>query len=236
VSEPNAPEQQPGGDLSEIYQAAAQPGAPKALGDEIRQAAHAALQAPPGQNVWPWRQGVAVAAVLVLSVSIFLLLPQEQLRVPEGSSLQAPPVSDAPPRPAEPASPSPEVPAARGVETKRKASSRPRQEAPPAAARALEPALADEADVGSNAAGAPAKLRQDSAISNETLAEEAEQSGAADDARENSDALEKSYYRSSPELWISHIERLLSDGEFEEAKREFDAFQAQHPQHPYAAR
>jgi len=235
VNEPNTPDEQPADDLSQIYQATVQPDAPKALGDEIRQAAHAALQAPPAQNAWPWRQGVAVAAVLVLSVSIFVLLPREQLRLPEGPSLQAPPVSDAPLRPAEPAAPSSAVPAAPAIETKRKALSRPRQEAP-AAARALESAPAGEADVGSSAAGAPAKLRQNSAVSNETLVDEAEQSSTADDARENSETLEKSYYRSSPELWIPHIERLLSDGEFEEAKREFDAFQAQHPQHPYAAR
>ena len=65
MSEPNTPEQQPADDLSEIYKTAEQPGAPAALGDEIRQAARDALQTPLVQNSWPWRQGVAAAAVRV---------------------------------------------------------------------------------------------------------------------------------------------------------------------------
>jgi hypothetical protein len=239
VNEPNAPERRDADDLSELYRAASQPELPAALGDEIRQAARDSLQVVTRGNAWPWRQGVAVAAVLVLSVSILLLFPREQLRSPTEEPLQAPPASDASPQPARPATPVPEVEPEPVVEPKRKALGESRQDAPPAVAPAPLQAPAEEAArVGSSAAGAPVsgRARRESAAGTETFAEEAEQAGVADDTSEDPDVLEKSYYRSSPELWISHIERLLSEGRFEDAKREFDAFQAAHPQHPYAAR
>ncbi|MDH3713226.1 MAG: hypothetical protein OET44_05175 [Gammaproteobacteria bacterium] len=235
MNEPNAPERQNADDLRELYRAAPQPEPPVALGDDIRQAARDSLRVSAQRGAWPWRQGVAVAAVLVLSVSILLLFPREQLHAPGEAPVQPPAVSDAP-QPAQPAAPVPEPLPAPAAESKRNAAGKTRQEAPPAAARTLLQAPADERSMDSSAAGAVVNIPRETATDSRTLVEEAEQPDVADDVRDDADVLEKSYYRSSPELWISHIERLLSEGRFADAKREFDAFKAQHPQHPYAAR
>lgn len=245
MNQPDAPERQDADDLRDLYRAASQPEPPAALGEEIRQAARDSLQVAKPGSEWPWRQGVAVAAVLVLSVSILLLFPREQLRAPGETPVQAPAASDVP-RPARPAAPVPDTqpeptPASeaqpeRAVEKKRKASSDSRLESPPPASRALLQSPADEPGMESSAAGAAANVPRDTAAGGRTMAEEAERPGVTDAARDDADVLEESYYRSSPELWISHIERLLSEGRFADAKREFDAFQVAHPQHPYAAR
>jgi hypothetical protein len=235
VNEPNAPEQQDAEDLRNLYRAASQPEPPVALGEEIRQAARDSLQVAKPGSAWPWRQGVAVAAVLVLSVSILLLFPREQLRAPGETPVQAPAASDAP-RPARPAAPVLETQPEPAVEKKRKASNESRPESSRPAARALLQAPAAESGMESSAAGAAADVQRDPAVGSETMAEEAEQPGVTDDTRGDTDVLDESYYRSSPELWISHIERLLSEGRFADAKSEFDAFKAAHPRHPYAAR
>jgi len=235
VNEPDAPETPGADDLRTLYGAASQPTPPAALGEQLRQAARDAVQAPTRQQAWRWRQGVAVAALVVLSVTILLLLPREQLHLPGEAPLQAPPASDAPLPAARPALELPESPAP-AAESKRQAVGKSRQEAPPATAPRLRQAPAEQPAPGRSAADAASNLRRDSAGSSSTFAEEAQQPGDAEDSGVGSDVLEESYYRSSPELWISHIERLLSEGRFADARREFDAFQASHPQHPYAAR
>ena len=207
MSEPNAPDDPSAEDLGELYRRAQQPVPPGGLGDEIRQAARDALHASAPRATWPWRNGVAVAAVLALSVSVLLLFPREDLRMPGEAVLQAPPSVGDVIEPATPAVPAAEAPVTRDV--------------PPAPA--LEPRREAVSKSKAKAASPPAVTRAD----------EAEQPSVGGDAGEN-DVLERSYYRSSPELWISHIERLLSEGRFADATREFDEFQARYPQHPYA--
>ena len=116
MNEPNAPERQDADDLRELYRAAAQPKPPATLSDTIRQAARDSLRASTRRDAWPWRQGVAVAAVLVLSVSILLLFPREQLRIPGEAPVQEPAVMDVP-QPVRPAAPALEVLPAPAKET-----------------------------------------------------------------------------------------------------------------------
>ena len=104
-------------------------------------------------------------------------------------------------------------------------------EPPPAPASPPSPAAPGLGSVPSETTAAPDEKA--STPREARPLEEAEQEAFPDDA--GTDVLDKSYYRSSPELWISHIERLLSEGRFEDARREFEAFKARHPSHPYAA-
>ncbi len=231
MSEPKVPDRD-GDDLAELYRRTPQPAAPAALGEELRRAARDAVKGAGRRAVFPWRQGVAVAVVAVLSVSIFLLLPRESLRSPVQAPM-APPAADAPARSAEPAGLTPPEPSEAAREQPAEETEAP-QDAQPAATQPPAPAAAAPALKSRDATPEAADDPGSGAPAASAAARAVERSRLADEAGE-ADPLEESYYRSSPELWISHIERLLSEGRFDESKREFEAFRARYPRHPYAA-
>lgn len=231
MSRPDDPDLPQAEDLGTLYRAAPRPEPPAALSEAIRRAAHDAVRPAPQSFAWPWKQGVAVAAVLVLSVSIVFLMPREEAHLPEVTSSPAEPAADdARPRAAQPlpATPPPEPAAERRRQALEEEAAP--QPSPPARALLRSPG---EADAAGGAVDESATLGRQSTTDEAAVAEEAEQPAAAAPAP---GGLDQSYYRSSPELWISHIERLLAEGRFNEAKQEFEAFRERYPQHPYATR
>jgi hypothetical protein len=238
--------------LAELYRQAARDEPSPRHDAAILAAARAELARPqpsPRPTWWPrWRIGLSVAATVMLTTSLVLLVQREQARdaaVGEGLAArrQAPAkaesapaapqeaeASKAPPDALAPAPAAPRSPAARPEQDAApatQATSRERAAATPPAG-ALEAPAAKAKRVAPSAEPAPAAAAPSPSPSpSQEMRRDAQASPPVNAAREAAPR--------SPEAWLADIRALLQAGRGEEARAALQAFRRSYPDHPLPA-
>lgn len=204
-------------DLSELYRAGAREEPPAALDNAVLQSARrqATARSASVRSTFgtPWRSGLALAAVVVLAISLVATLRDHDER-----RWQSPGDSESQQRPAtQPAAPDSSVDA----ETELKAQDRARRALPPARPAAptesAESRRLIERDERPSASKAPAP----------PVAERSEAGAATSPEQEE---------QLSPEEWLHRIAALRQQGRVAEADQSLARFRVRYPDHPAAVR
>ncbi len=208
--------------LSRLYREAADDAPPEALDRAILAASRAAL-APPRRRPWrpSWTVPVGVAATLVLTVTLTLMVQREQ----------EPPLIEAPPLPRAPAAP-PEAKreAARREAEGPLAAPAPAPEAtrpaspPPAGGQKDLPAAATEAAGAADPASPAAAMRRQSA----PAADAVEMRAKAAPLRKQAAGAAAAR---TPEQWLEEIRQLKNQGREKEAAEALAEFRQAYPDH-----
>lgn len=158
-----------------------------------------------------WMVPASLAAVLVLSVAVVLLVPGPD------SGLDAP---------VRPAADAVEAPAPGKAKQERTAPTRARQAEPAAAPAPAEPASRLQADDAAGETGA-----QPESAASEREAAAGREAGAASMSAPGAGAPPR-HMEDDPEQWLRHVESLLAGGQEPRARDSLRAFLARYPDYP----
>ena len=224
-----------GADLSRVYAATARDEPPAALDGEILAQARRAAENRARASFRHWRRPVAIAATLIVTASLVVLMESEQPQI----AMLAPPAGDAAlapaaKAPAEAVQPAKVAPAQAARREKKPASSgtldlpardaffepSSREREPPASPR---PVLPDAASpIASNNVPGAALAERRSVQATDNAARDLLKTGPAQKDE-------------SPEAWLAHIAELRKQGRIKEAEESLAAFRKRYPDYPIPA-